>query len=99
MNRSSMTTKSCASFAVGHRSTHQHRRSHAAARAEQHSASSLSGRPGLVHGSSGGVALRDLSRRATLDAPEQGDELMTGTKAATPSLQAFLDAFNNHDVD
>jgi ketosteroid isomerase-like protein len=43
--------------------------------------------------------LRDLCRCATLDAPEEGDELMTGTRAATPSLQAFLDAFNAHDVD
>jgi steroid delta-isomerase-like uncharacterized protein len=24
---------------------------------------------------------------------------MTGTRVATPSLQAFLDAFNDHDVD
>jgi steroid delta-isomerase-like uncharacterized protein len=43
--------------------------------------------------------LRDLSRCATLNAPEEGDELMTGTRVATPSLQAFLDAFNAHDVD
>jgi ketosteroid isomerase-like protein len=43
--------------------------------------------------------LRDLSRCATLDAPEEGDELMTGVEAATPSLRAFLDAFNDHDVD
>jgi steroid delta-isomerase-like uncharacterized protein len=43
--------------------------------------------------------LRDLSPCATLDAPEEGDELMTGTRVATPSLQAFLDAFNAHDVD
>jgi steroid delta-isomerase-like uncharacterized protein len=43
--------------------------------------------------------LRNLSRCATLAAPEEGDELMTGTRVTTPSLQAFLDAFNAHDVD
>jgi steroid delta-isomerase-like uncharacterized protein len=43
--------------------------------------------------------LRNLSRCATLAAPEEGDELMTGARVATSSLQAFLDAFNAHDVD
>jgi steroid delta-isomerase-like uncharacterized protein len=38
-------------------------------------------------------------RCATLDPPDEGDELMTDTRVATPSLQAFLDAFNAHDVD
>src|SRR5215211_5415448 len=45
------------------------------------------------------LPLRDLSRCATLNRQKEGDELMTGTRVATPSLQPFLDAFNAHDVD
>ena len=32
-------------------------------------------------------------------APRDGGEAMASTHVATPSLQAFLDAFNAHDVD
>jgi hypothetical protein len=35
----------------------------------------------------------------TLTLPDQEATLMSGGKAATPSLQALLDAFNAHDLD
>jgi steroid delta-isomerase-like uncharacterized protein len=31
--------------------------------------------------------------------PEQGEEVMASTNVAVASLQAFLDAFNAHDID
>jgi ketosteroid isomerase-like protein len=38
-------------------------------------------------------------RYERLDFPDEETERMAGTNVATPSLQAFLDAFNAHDID
>jgi ketosteroid isomerase-like protein len=45
----------------------------------------------------GEVASTESVREAQLS--RRGDEAMASTQAATPPLQAFLDAFNAHDVD
>jgi steroid delta-isomerase-like uncharacterized protein len=42
----------------------------------------------------GPLSVRDAERWQ-----KGGDELMTHTDASTPSLQAFLDAFNDHDIE